>query len=101
MLISDGQDPETPVSGMTVEAVYAGEWLPVEELRGCLIATLRSGGDIYVNVEGTEYLDAHSFQLLLAAAQDRRTTHNAVRLLNVSAKLSQWIAHAGATTFFS
>jgi anti-anti-sigma factor len=83
------------VTETVILVTRAGEWLAPEELRALALASVNTDGDLTVNVEGVEYLDASALQILLALAAERKKLGQALRLANASQALSHWFEYAG------
>lgn len=69
--------------------------MPPEELRSLALSSVNTDGNLTVNLEGVEYLDAGALQILLALAAERKKHGQALRLANASPTLSHWFEWAG------
>jgi hypothetical protein len=72
-----------------------GEWLPPVELRALALSAVGTEGNLTVNLEGVEHLDASALQMLLALAAERKKRGKGLRLANASQALSRWFEYAG------
>jgi anti-anti-sigma factor len=69
--------------------------LPPEELLSLALASIEANGNLIVNLEGVDYLEASVLQILLALAAERKKRGAGLRLANVSPALSRWFEYAG------
>jgi anti-anti-sigma factor len=87
--------PNPAVTETVILVTREGEWLPPEELRSLALSSVNTDGNLTVNLEGVEYLDASALQILLALAAERKKRGQALRLANASPALSHWFEYAG------
>ena len=88
----------SPIENVTETVIIVtreGEWLPPEELRAIALSAVDTDGNLTVNLEGVEHLDASALQMLLALAAERKKRGKGLRLANVSLALSRWFEYAG------
>lgn len=72
-----------------------GEWLPPEELLAIARSAVETEGNLTVDLEGVDHLDASALQVLLALAAERKKRGKGLRLANASVALSRWFEYAG------
>jgi anti-anti-sigma regulatory factor len=90
--------PIETVTEAVIHVTREGEWLPPEELRAAALSAVDTDGNLTVNLEGVEHLDATSLQILLALAAERKKRGKGLRLANASLALSRWFEYAGGRT---
>lgn len=99
------ENPSTnaPSAGISTEAeanvfsaVALGEWLDPEQLHGKSLAAAATAEDVSIDLEGLDYLDGSSLQILLALASAQKQEGRSLHLLHPSAQLRQWFDYAGA-----
>ena len=94
----------SPIATVTETVILVtrdGEWLPPEELRAIALSAVDTDGNLTVNLEGVEHLDASALQMLLALAAERKKRGKGLRLANASLALSRWFEYAGGGTHIS
>jgi anti-anti-sigma regulatory factor len=87
--------PIATVTETVILVTREGEWLPPEELRAISLSAVDTDGNLTVNLEGVEHLDASALQILLALAAERKKRGKGLRLANASLALSRWFEYAG------
>lgn len=87
--------PAATVTETVILVTREGEWLPPEELRAIALSAVDTSGDLTLNLEGVEHLDASALQILLALAAERKKRGQGLRLANASMALSHWFEYAG------
>ena len=87
--------PIATVTETVIIVTREGDWLPPEELRAIALSAVDTDGNLTVNLEGVEYLDASALQTLLALAAERKKRGKGLRLANASLALSRWFEYAG------
>ena len=88
----------SPISSVTETVIIVtreGEWLAPEELRALALSAVDVDGNLTVNLEGVDHLDASALQMLLALAAERKKRGKGLRLANASLALSRWFEYAG------
>jgi anti-anti-sigma factor len=88
----------SPIATVTETVIFVtreGEWLAPEELRAIALSAIDTDGNLTVNLEGVDYLDASALQMLLALAAERKKRGKGLRLANASLALSRWFEYAG------
>jgi anti-anti-sigma factor len=91
-----GAGDTTPTATETVINVTRdGDWLPLEEFRAVALSAAQAEGDLTVNLEGVDHLDASALQILLALAAVRKKRGAGLYLANASTSLSHWFEYAG------
>jgi anti-anti-sigma factor len=91
-------EKSSPIATVTEAVILVtreGEWLPSEELRALALSAVDTDGNLTVNLEGVEHLDASALQMLLALAVERKKRGKGLRLANASLALSRWFEYAG------
>jgi anti-anti-sigma regulatory factor len=91
-------EKSSPIATVTETVILVtreGEWLPPEELRVLALSAVDTDGNLTVNLEGVEHLDASALQMLLALAAERKKRGKGLRLANASLALSRWFEYAG------
>ncbi len=78
-----------------------GEWLLPEEFRALALSAADADGDLIVNLEGVDHLDASALQILLALAAERKKQGRGMGLENASTPLSRWFEYAGGREHIS
>ena len=87
--------PIETVTETVIIVTRAGEWLPPEEFRAIALSAVDTDGNLTVNLEGVEHLDASALQMLLALAAERKKRGKGLRLANGSFALSRLFEYAG------
>jgi|HubBroStandDraft_2_1064218.scaffolds.fasta_scaffold476112_1 anti-anti-sigma factor len=72
-----------------------GDWLSPEEFRSVALAAADADGNLTLNLQGVDHLDASALQILLALAAERKKRGKGLRLANISLALSRWFEYAG------
>jgi anti-anti-sigma factor len=72
-----------------------GDWLPPEEFHAVALSAAQADGNLTVNLQGVDHLDASALQILLALAAERKKRGRGLRLANASTPLSRWFEYAG------
>ena len=85
-----------------IHAVRDGEWMAADEFRALALEAVESGNDVQLQLEGLDRLDTSALQILLALDGQLRAAGRKLELRQVSARLREWFALAGAEEqFFS
>jgi ABC-type transporter Mla MlaB component len=92
---TDSGDTKPTVAETVINATRDGEWLPPEEFRAVALAAAQTDGDLTVNLQGVDHLDASALQILLALAGERKKRGRGLCLANASTPLSHWFEYAG------
>jgi STAS domain len=87
--------PIPTVTETVIIVTREGEWLPPDELRALALSAVDVDGNLTVNLEGVDHLDASVLQMLLALAAERKKREKGLRLANASLALSRWFEYAG------
>ena len=95
-----GNQSESVRSPTPIEVRSSGGWLPPEDLREAALAAVSAGGDVALNLQGIEHLDASALQVLLALETEQKKEGRRLSLLNVSSHLRQWFDYSGAVDQF-
>ena len=66
-----------------------------EEFRAIALSAAGTDGNLTVNLQGVDHLDASALQILLALAAERKKRGKGLRLANASLALSRWFEYAG------
>jgi anti-anti-sigma factor len=74
--------------------------MPVDLFREAAAAAASGNTGAIVDLEGVDYLDASSLQILLALEAAQRASSLPLRLTNASPTLRRWFEYAGATQVF-
>ena len=69
--------------------------MPPEDLREAALVASSASGDVAVNLQGIDHLDASALQVLLALDAAEKTRNHNLLLTNVSPLLRQWFDFAG------
>ena len=75
--------------------------MPAEDLRQAALAALVAGGDVALNLDGIDRVDASALQILLALDAQQRKREQIIQLTNTSPHLRQWFELAGVVDRFS
>jgi len=79
----------------------SGGWMASEDLREAALAALETGGDMALNLQGIDYLDASALQILLAFEAEQKKRGRNLQLSDASPQLRQWFEFAGVVDRFS
>lgn len=88
-------------SPASIDAERSGGWMPSEDLREAALAALSTSGDVALNLQGIDYLDASALQILLALDTEQKKLGQNLHLANASPHLRQWFDFAGVADHFS
>ena len=86
---------------MSFDVERSGEWMPSEDLREVALAALEAGGDVAVNLDRIDHLDASALQILLALSVEQKRRGKDLQLAHASPALQKWFEFAGAADQFS
>lgn len=75
--------------------------MPPEDLRAAALAALSASGDVALNLQGIDHLDASALQILLALDTEQKKRGQNLHLASVSLQLRQWFDFAGVADHFS
>ncbi len=75
--------------------------MPPEDLRAAALAALSASGDVALNLQGIDHLDASALQILLALDTEQKKRGQNLHLASVSLHLRQWFDFAGVADHFS
>ena len=75
--------------------------MPAEDLRKAALCALGAVGDLTLNLERINHLDASALQILLALDAEQKKRGQNLHLANASVHLRQWFDFAGAADHFS
>jgi anti-anti-sigma factor len=87
--------PVATVTETVILVTREGEWLPPEELLAIARSASETEGNLIVDLEGVDHLDASALQILLALAAERKKRGKGLRLAKASVALSRWFEYAG------
>jgi len=93
--------PIATVTETVILVTREGDWLPPQELRALALSAIDTDGNLTVNLEGVDHLDASALQVLLALAVERKKRGKGLRLANASLALSRWFEYAVEDTHLS
>jgi len=93
--------PELDKERVSIDIARSRDWMPAEELRETALTAIEANQDITLNLEGLEYLDASSLQILLAFDKEQKKRGRHLNLANISPNLRQWFEYSGAAEFLS
>ena len=79
----------------------AGDWMAAETLRMQLIEAVNTHPKIVLNLAELSYVDASSFQVLLAAERAGWFANGKLKLLHVSEEVKHCFAYSGAKTLLA
>jgi len=88
-------------SPASIDVELWGGWMPAEDLRQAALAALVAGGDVALNLDGIDRVDASALQILLALDAQQRKREQIIQLTNTSPHLRQWFELAGVVDRFS
>ncbi len=88
-----GQKPT--VTETVINVTRDGDWLPPDEFRAVALSAAQADGNLTVNLQGVDHLDAGALQILLALAAERKKRGGGLCLANASTSLSHWFEYAG------
>jgi anti-anti-sigma regulatory factor len=91
----DTRDKNPTVAETVINATRNGEWLEPAEFLAVALSAVQADGDMTVNLQGVDHLDASALQILLALAAERKKRGKGLCLANASAALSHWFEYAG------
>jgi anti-anti-sigma factor len=74
--------------------------MPSEELRDAAMAALDAGGDIALNLDKIDHLDASALQVLLALDLEQKRRGQNLKLAHPSPELQKWFEFAGVAHQF-
>jgi MFS superfamily sulfate permease-like transporter len=87
--------PSQAVTESAITVTRGGDWLPPEEFRSVALAAAGAEGNLIVNLQGVDHLDASALQILLALAAERKKRGQGLKLAHASLALSRWFEYAG------
>ncbi len=87
--------PTATATETVIDVIRDGDWLPPEEFRAIALSAAQAEGDLTVNLQGIDHLDASALQILLALAAERKKRGKGLYLANASPTLSHWFEYAG------
>jgi anti-anti-sigma regulatory factor len=96
-----GQEAQAPADIQVIHAVRDGEWLAGAEFLAAAVRLADEQVSIQVDLEGMDYLDASSLQILLAIRAGQKAKNRGLSLTRVSTALRQWFRYAGAEQEFT
>ena len=91
-LAADNQQEKTTIQTLRVE-----ECASAEQFRESALRMIREG-DVMLDLEGVDHLDASALQILLAIGVEQKNRGRTLRLLNTSPGLMQWFEWTGAAS---
>ena len=91
----DAREAKPTATETVINATRDGEWLPPDEFRAVALSAVQAEGDLTVNLQGVDHLDASALQILLALAAERKKRGRGLCLANASTPLSHWFEYAG------
>jgi anti-anti-sigma regulatory factor len=83
------------VTEAVIHVTREGDWLPPAELRTIALKAVDAEGDLTVDLQGVDHLDASALQILLALARERKLQGRTVILADASSSLAHWFEYAG------
>jgi anti-anti-sigma factor len=91
----------TAVPSVRLHPGRSGEWMEASAMRTWAMEQLelcqgKPVGDLVLDLEGLEYLDASALQVLLAMDAEQNRRGGILRLEHISDGLQQWFDYAGA-----
>jgi anti-anti-sigma factor len=92
----DGAQAEVSVVRTSIAAGRAGDWRPADELRLAALEAARSAGEVTLNLDNLDYLDASALQILLALDREQKNRGQQLSLAHVSPSLMQWFDFSGS-----
>ena len=78
-----------------IDVTRDGDWLPSDEFCAAARSAAQVEGDLTINLQGVDHLDASALQILLALAVERKKRGRGLYLANASTSLSHWFEYAG------
>jgi hypothetical protein len=87
--------PSPAVIESVIMVTRGGDWLLPEEFRSVALTAAGAEGNLTVDLQGVDHLDASALQILLALAAERKKHGKGLRLANTSLALSRWFEYAG------
>jgi len=84
-----------------IDVERSGDWMPVEDLREAALGALGAVGDLTLNLDRIDHLDASALQILLALDTEQKKRGQNLHLANASLHLRQWFDFAGVADHFS
>jgi len=94
-------NPSGTVTETVILVTRDGEWLPPRDFHALALSAADVDGNLTVNLEGVDYLDASALQILLALAVQRKQRGRGLGLENASTALSRWFEYAGGREHIS
>jgi ABC-type transporter Mla MlaB component len=88
-------DTRPTATETVIEGTRDGDWLPPEEFLAAALSAAQAEGNLTVNLQGVDHLDASALQILLALAAERKKGGRRLYLANASTSLSHWFEYAG------
>jgi anti-anti-sigma factor len=92
---TDAKEPNTNATETVIDVTSNGDWLPPDEFCSAARSAAQVEGDLTINLQGVDYLDASALQILLALAVERKKQGRGLYLANTSTSLSHWFEYAG------
>jgi anti-anti-sigma factor len=74
--------------------------MAAEELRETALKAMEADGDITLNLDGVDHLDASSLQILLALGKEQKKRGRHLDMVNASSHLRRWFEYSGAADDF-
>jgi anti-anti-sigma regulatory factor len=84
-----------------IEVERLGDWVPAEELREAALACVNCGGDVTINLDHIDHLDASALQILLALDAEQGKRSRTLLFVKASSPLRDWFEFAGVADHFS
>ncbi|HXP08092.1 MAG TPA: STAS domain-containing protein [Acidobacteriaceae bacterium] len=88
-------DTITTATETVIDVTRDGDWLPSDEFCAAARSAAQVEGDLTINLQGVDHLDASALQILLALAVERKKRGRGLYLANASTSLSHWFEYAG------
>jgi anti-anti-sigma factor len=92
---TNSEDKKPTATETVIDVTRDGDWLPPEEFRAVALSAAQREGNLTVNLQGVDHLDASALQILLALAAERKKRGRRLYLSNASTSLSHWFEYAG------
>lgn len=89
------QESQAPAKTQVIHPIRDGEWVPGEEFQAEAVKLLDAGANIRADLEGIDYLDASSLQILLAIHAGQKAKNRGFSMTGLSPALHQWFRYAG------
>lgn len=82
-----------------IQAGHSGSWIQADDLRDAALNALQQSGDITLDLQTIDHLDASALQILLALHTEQKKNGRRLHLDNVSDELRRWIDYSGGTEY--